>query len=98
MSMGVRLFPAVHGHIADSVRDHGPGLGAHLGGSTGTGKRKRAVHRTACSWISMPAVLDEEPVRLPEDHWWVESLAHAWPMGSTGTHENPADIGVSRFD
>ena len=22
MSMGVRLFPAVHGHIADSVRDH----------------------------------------------------------------------------
>ena len=29
--MGVRLFPAVHGHIADSVRDHGPGLGPHFG-------------------------------------------------------------------
>ena len=38
MSMGVRLFPAVHGHIADSVRDHGPGLGAHLGGLLGAGK------------------------------------------------------------
>ena len=43
----------------------------------------------------MPAVLDEEPVRLPEDHWWIESLAHAWPTGFTGTHGNPADIGVS---
>jgi hypothetical protein len=30
-SMGVRLFPAVHGHIADSVRDHEPGPVAHLG-------------------------------------------------------------------
>jgi hypothetical protein len=27
--MRVRLFPAVHGHIADSVRDHGPGPVAH---------------------------------------------------------------------
>ena len=27
----------------------------------------------------MPAVLGEEPVRLPEDHWWIESLAHARP-------------------
>ena len=35
----------------------------------------------------MPAVLGEEPVRLPEDHWWIEGLAHAWPTGSTGTHE-----------
>jgi hypothetical protein len=42
-----------------------------------------------------PAVLGEEPARLPEDHWWVESLAHAWPAGSTGSHENAADIGVS---
>jgi hypothetical protein len=33
--MGVRLFPAVHGHIADSVRDHGPGPVAHLSGSLG---------------------------------------------------------------
>ena len=43
----------------------------------------------------MTAVLGEEPVRLPEDHWWIGSLAHAWPTGFTGTHENPADIGVS---
>ena len=27
--MRVRLFPAVHGRIADSVRDHGPGPVAH---------------------------------------------------------------------
>jgi hypothetical protein len=38
VSMGVRLFPAVHGHIADSVRDHGPGSVAHLGGSLGGGE------------------------------------------------------------
>ena len=30
--MGVRLFPAVHGHIADSDRDHEPGLAAETGG------------------------------------------------------------------
>jgi hypothetical protein len=58
----------------------------------GTGKQKRAVHRTACSWISMPAVLGEEP---PEDHWWIDSLAPRGPRDHTGTHENPADIGVS---
>ena len=43
----------------------------------------------------MPAVLGEEPVRLPEDHWWIGSLANGWPTGFTGTHENSADIGVS---
>jgi hypothetical protein len=35
----------------------------------------------------MPAVPGEEPARLPEDHWWAESLTHAWPAGSMGTHE-----------
>ena len=41
----------------------------------------------------MPAVLGEEKTsQAPEDHWWIESLAHAWPTGSTGTHENPADV------
>ncbi len=29
--MGVRLFPAVHGHIADSVGDHEPGSGGRRG-------------------------------------------------------------------
>ena len=61
----------------------------------GTGSGSGAVHRAACSWVSMPAVLGEEPVRFPEDHRWSESLAHAWPTGSTSTHENPAHIGVS---
>jgi hypothetical protein len=36
--MGVRLFPAVHGHIADSVRDHGPGLVGHLGQNCSRGE------------------------------------------------------------
>jgi hypothetical protein len=91
VSMGVRLFPAVHGHIADSVRDHGPGLVAHLGGSLVTGKRERAVHRTACSWISMPAVLGEEPSGSRK----ITGGSRVWPTGSMGTHESPADIGVS---
>ena len=43
----------------------------------------------------MPAVLGEEPARLPEDHWRIEGLAHAWPAGSPGSRENAADIGVS---
>ena len=29
----------------------------------------------------MLAVLGEEPARLQEDHWWIESLAHARPTG-----------------
>src|ERR1039457_6338388 len=40
-----------------------------------------------------PAVLGEEPVRLAEDHWRVQGLAPAWPMGSPGSRENAADIG-----
>jgi len=41
VSMGVRLFPAVHGHIADSVRDHEPRRVVAVGGSTGPRRRKR---------------------------------------------------------
>jgi hypothetical protein len=47
--MRVPLCPAVHGHIADSVRDHEPG---RVVGSLWARKRKQAVHRTACSGIS----------------------------------------------
>ena len=89
MSMGVRLFPAVHGRIADSVRDHGPALLAHLGGSFGTGKRKRVVHRTACSWISVPAVLGEEPARLPEITGG-SKVGPRMTRGSTGSHQDAA--------
>jgi hypothetical protein len=28
---------------------------------------EQAVHRTACSWVRWPAVLGEEPARLPVD-------------------------------
>src|SRR5260370_11912262 len=39
--MGVRLFPAVHGHIADSVRDHEPGLAGGMLVGNGAGFRYR---------------------------------------------------------
>ena len=77
--MGVRLFPAVHGHIADSVRDHRPVLVAHSGGIARDGEAEAGGSPTACSWISMLAVLSEEPSRLPEDHWWIERLATRSP-------------------
>jgi hypothetical protein len=41
----------------------------------------------------MPAVLGEEPVRLPEDHWWIESLAH----GIHGHSREPLLISGYRF-
>ena len=48
--MRVPLCPAVHGHIADSVRDHEPGPGGRIALDE---EVEGAVHRTACCWISM---------------------------------------------
>jgi hypothetical protein len=48
--MRVPLCPAVHGHIADSVRDHEPGPGSRIALDE---EAEGAVHRTACRWISM---------------------------------------------
>src|SRR5450755_3754303 len=48
--MRVPLCPAVHGHIADSVRDHEPGPGGRIALDE---EAEGAVHRTACCWISM---------------------------------------------
>src|SRR5450755_3007236 len=48
--MRVPLCPAVHGHIADSVRDHEPGPGSRIALDE---EAEGAVHRTAGSWISM---------------------------------------------
>jgi hypothetical protein len=49
VSKGVRLFPAVHGHIADSVRDHESGPVACVGSGFITVKvmNLSAVSRTA---------------------------------------------------
>jgi hypothetical protein len=41
VSMGVRLFPAVHGHIADRIRDHVPGRVAGVSGLLGAKRRTR---------------------------------------------------------
>ena len=55
---------------------------------------EQAVHRTACSWISMAYRLGENPPGPPDYHGWSDELAHAWPTGPRAV-ENPADIGVS---
>jgi hypothetical protein len=53
--MSVRLFPAVHGHIADSVRDDEPGPLANLGGSIGAGKKRlRVILRAALLGRPLP--------------------------------------------
>jgi hypothetical protein len=49
-SMGVRLFPAVHGRIADSVRDHELDRGGRCVRIT----LGSAVHRTACLACMLP--------------------------------------------
>ena len=49
-SMRVPLCLAVHGHIADSARDHEPGSGGRIALDE---EAEEAVHRAACSWISM---------------------------------------------
>jgi hypothetical protein len=76
VSMGVRLFPAVHGHIADSVRDHEPGPVAHSGGSLGAGKRKRAIPRTA-----LPLDFDGSPssVKNPPGSGKITGGSRVWP-------------------
>jgi hypothetical protein len=96
VSIGVRLFPAVHGHIADSVRDHGPGLvGAFGRNCSGRGSRSGRFTEPLALGFRCPPSPGEEPLRLPEDHWWIEGLGRALTAGSTDTHKNPADIGVS---
>ena len=61
------------------------------------GKQKRAVHRAAGSWIPMPAALCEQLVRLRK----ITGGSTVWPTHGLrdpqGTHENRADIGVSRW-
>ena len=90
--MRVRLCPAVHGHIADSVRDHEPGPGGRI--ALGE-EAEEAVHRTAGSTVlRWPAVLGEGPAR-PGSSLVVDSLAHAQPAGSGGSRGDPADLGVS---
>jgi hypothetical protein len=67
---------------------HSSGYG-HMADGFGAGG---AVHRTACSWISMAC----RPLQASgKDHWWADGLAHAWPTESVGSRENSAGIGVS---
>ena len=56
-----------------------------------------AVHRTAGSRdFDDPLSSVKSPPGPPDDHWWSDGPAHAWPTRSAGSRENPvADIGVS---
>src|ERR1017187_3805312 len=69
---------------------HSSGYG-HMADGIGP---EQAVHRTACSWISVPAVLGEEPARLPEITGG-SKVGPRMTRGSTGSHQDAADIGVS---
>jgi hypothetical protein len=94
VSMGVRLFPAVHGHMADSVRDHGPGLGAHLGGIARDGEAE-------ADGFTEPLVpgfrCPPSSGKGPSGSRKITRGSRVWPTGSTGSHENAADIGVSTW-
>jgi hypothetical protein len=76
----------VHGHIADSVRDHEPGRGV---GSFPTRRRSKRFTEPLAPGFRRPTVLGEEPARPPDDHWWSDSPALAWPTRSAGSRENP---------
>src|SRR5437868_13571137 len=85
--MAVRLLPAVHGHIADSVHDHEPG---------------RWSARRQTQWFTGPlapgfrwlAVLREEPVTSPEDHCGPAVWPTRGPRDPRAVARTPADIGV----
>jgi hypothetical protein len=97
--MGVRLFPAVHGHIADSVRDHGRGPVAHSrriarGGEAEAG---RSPNRLLLDFYG-----PQSSVKSPSDSWKITGGSRVWPtcgpLGSTGSRENAAVVGVSLWN
>jgi len=94
--MGVRLFPAVHGHIADSVRDHGPGPGGGFGRIVRGGEEEAggSPNRLLLDFYGPPS-----SVRSPSGSGKMTGRSRVWPshgpLGSTGSRENAADIGVS---
>ena len=57
--MGARLFPAVHGHIADRVRDHEPVQWRITGIARGA-KAERGFTEPLAQPISMASHLGEE--------------------------------------
>jgi hypothetical protein len=58
---------------------------------------EQAVHRTACSRISMARWLRCRACQAPGRSLMIEGLACAWPTRSMGSRESPADAGVSRW-
>ena len=88
----VRGSPGVSG-CAQTYSGQRPRSWARPGGTFGrelldAGKRKRAVHRTAGSWIPMPAALCEQLVRLRK----ITGGSTVWPTHGLrdpqGAHEN----------
>jgi hypothetical protein len=63
VSIGVRLFPAVHGHIADSVRDHHAGQDAGMAGALQAEEHSK---RSLECWPAQPravAVISRDGLR-----------------------------------
>jgi hypothetical protein len=97
VSMRVRLFPAVHGHIADSVRDHETGLLAHLGGIARDGEAEAGGSPNRLLLDFDACVLGEEPVRLRK----ITGGSRVWPThGPRGPRHSrePADIEYRALD
>src|SRR5258707_14116225 len=62
--MSVRLLPAVHGHIADSVRDHEPRWGGRRGQIARGEEAKEAVRPNRLLPISTPSLASVTAVPL----------------------------------
>ena len=75
MSMGVRLFPAVHGHIADSVRDHGPGLGRIWADRSGRGSRSGRFTEPLAPGFRWPP----SSVKSPSGSRKITGGSRVWP-------------------
>jgi hypothetical protein len=67
--MRVPLCPAVHGHIADSVRDHEPRPGGRRCRITRDEEAEAVTGSLAPGISGARHLLAESPLG-PEDHWW----------------------------
>ena len=78
--MRVPLCLAVHGHIADSVRDHEPGPGGRIALDE---QAEGAVTEPLTPWISMARC-----PRQPQKITGGPAVWPAWSAGSAGRREN----------
>jgi hypothetical protein len=84
--MRVPLCPAVHGHIADSVREHERGLAGAAGSARGQRPGSEGFTEPLAPGSDRPSVLGEEAASPLIDHWST-GRAHAWPTRSADRRE-----------